>query len=82
MVSFGLENINRTFFLTSKTLNMLQGALFAICFLRNTLLLAIVAASLVIGSGERLLLDLNLQKDHSYFGFRFRTTDDCFYCLY
>ena len=39
MLCFGLQNINRTFVPTCKRLNMLDGALFVVCFLVNTLFL-------------------------------------------
>ena len=39
MLCFGLQNINRTFVPTLKGLNMLDGALFVVCLLVNTLFL-------------------------------------------
>ena len=43
MLLFGVQNINRTFFLTSKPLNILRGALFVFCLILNILFLLVSA---------------------------------------
>ena len=68
---FGLKNINRTFFLTLKPLNLLDSTLFVVCFFLNALFLQFLAVSLVVASAAPILLHFNVQKHHSYFPFSF-----------
>ena len=49
MLSFGLQNINRTFFLTPKPLNMLRGTLFVVSSVANTFFLLLFTVWIVIG---------------------------------
>ena len=82
MLSFGVEKINRTFFLSSKPLNVLGGTFFVVCSLVNTLFLLFFAVYFVIESPAATLLHFNLEIYHSYFAFSFLTTVDLFYCLF
>ena len=43
MLLFCLQNINRTFLLTSKLVNMSRSILFVVCYLQNTLFLVFFA---------------------------------------
>ena len=58
---FGLQNINRAFSLTSKSLDMLGDALFGICLLLNALFLLLGAASLVLASAGSIFLHFNMK---------------------
>ena len=82
MLSFLLENVSCTFFLTLKPLNMLNSTLFVVCLLVNTLFPLFFAVWLVIASAAPILLHFHLEKNYSYFGFSFLTTVDLFYCLF
>ena len=82
MLSFGVEKINRTFFLSSKPLNMLGRTFFVVCSHVNTLFLLFFAVYFVIKLPASILLHFNLETYHSYFAFSFLTTVDLFYCLF
>ena len=77
-VTFGVENINHTFFLTLKPLNMLSSTLFVVCLLLNTLFLLFFQVKVVIRSAAAILLHFNLEKHNSYIGFSLLTTVDTF----
>ena len=81
MPSFGVQNLNRTFFLTSKPLTMLGCPLFVVCLLLNTLFLLFFAVYLVTASAARIILHINLEKYHSHFACTFLTTGDFFFLL-
>ena len=64
-MSFGIQNINDTLFITSKHLIMLGCILFVVCLLGNTLFPLFFAFKILIPSVERFLLHFNLQKQVS-----------------
>lgn len=79
MVSFGVQNINRTIFLTSKPVNVLRVTLFVKC------LLSAVSSSFTcnFNSGTYpLAFLLNRKTSFILFFFNFRTTVGRFYCLF
>ena len=82
MLCFGIQNINRAFFLISKPLNMLDGILFVFCLLLNMLFLLFLAVLLLIASAAPILLHFNLEKHHFYFDFSFQATVDLPCCLF
>ena len=82
MHSFGLQNLNRTFLLTSKPLNMWGSTLFIVCVVLNTLFLLFYAFQFVIASVALMLCHFNLEKHHSYLALSFLTTVDLFHCLF
>ena len=53
-----------------------------LCFPLNTLFLLVFAISLGITKAAPILLYFNLEKHCWYFGFRFLTTVDLFYCFF
>ena len=82
MSSFGLHNINRSFFLTLKPVDMSSSILFVVCFLLNALFLLFFAVKLSIGSAAHIFFHFNLEKHHSYFSFSFLTTVYLLYCIF
>ena len=82
MVSFGVQNMNRTFLITSKLLNMLGGTSFVVCFLLNTLFLLFFTVPAVIPLAAPILLHFKFEKHDSYFAFSFLATFDFFYSLF
>ena len=82
MLCFGLEKINRIFFLTSKLRNILRGILFIVSSLLNTLFLLFFEVYLVIALVAPILLHFNLEKHHLYCAFSFVTIVDLVYCLF
>ena len=79
MLSFSLQNLNLTFYLTSKVLNLYGGTLLLFCLLSNTLFLLFFAVQFLIGSARLIFLHFNLQKHHLYLAFSFLSNVD-FFC--
>ena len=65
MLAFGIQNINQSFFLTSKPLNMLRGTLFLVCVPLNTLVLLFFPVQVAIASAAEPLLHFHWEKNHS-----------------
>ena len=78
MVSFGLQNVNFTFFLTSKLLKTLGGTFFVVFLNLNTLFPHFFAVSLDIEPAAPILLHFIFEQHCPYFDFRFLTTFDLF----
>ena len=64
MLAFGIQNINQSFFLTSKPLNILRCTLFVFCLPLNTLVLLFFSAQVVIASAAQILLHFHRKKHH------------------
>ena len=82
MLSFGFQNINRTFFFPSKPINMLRDISFVFSLLLNTLFLLFFFSLTCNSLGAPILLYFNLEKHHLQFAFSSSTTFDLFYCLF
>ena len=81
MLCSGLQNIYCSFILSSKPLNMLDGTLFVVCFLRKTLFLLVFAIKLVITSVAVIFLRFNFRKNQSLFRFSVLLTTIDFFSL-
>ena len=62
MLAFGIQNINQSFFLTSKPLDILLGTLFVVCLPLNTLFLLFFSVQVVIASAAQILLHFHRKK--------------------
>lgn len=82
MLSFGLQNINCTFFLPLERLNMVDGTLLFVCFLLTLLFLPIFAVKVLIASTRPIFSHFNIEKHHPHFDFIFLTTAHFFYCIF
>ena len=65
MLFFGVQMINRTFFFTLTSVNMLPGTLFVCCFFRNTLFLLFFLVSHVFASTAPILVHFDIENHHS-----------------
>lgn len=81
MLSCGFQNLNRTLFLTLKTLGILGGTLSIVCLLVNILYFLIFADKLEIALAAPILLHFKLEKRTLSFRFSFVKAVSLFYFL-
>ena len=81
MLSCGFQNLNRTIFLTLKTLGILGGTLSIVCLLVNILYFLFFADKLEIALAAPILLHFKLEKRTLSFRFSFVKAVSLFYFL-